>query len=204
MTIFLLTGSPGSGKSMHMAQIIHYQVKYKHPVIANFEINTDGYKDASTFWYCPNESLTPENLENFARWYFGTEGHEFGESKIKVFIDEAQIKFSNRDWNAPDRAAWVKFFTLHRKLGMDIYIVAQFHEMIDKQIRALVEYEVNHRKVNNVGWFGKVVSVLMLGHPVFVGVTRWYGQKMRLSAEWFMGRKKYYRLYDTYKMFDNI
>lgn len=204
MTVYLFTGTPGSGKSLHMAQIIYYQVKLKKPVVCNFEINTEIFKDSSSFFYAPNDCLTPENLERFARWYFGEQGNEFGEGKIKVFIDEAQIIFSNRAWNEKGRKEWIRFFTQHRKLGMDVYIVAQYDEMIDKQIRALVEYEVSHRKVNNVGWFGKVVSLFTFGHPVSVGVTRWYGQKMRLSAEWMLGRKKYYRLYDTYKLFESV
>ena len=200
MTVFLMTGTPGSGKSAHMAMIIYYQLKLKKPVIANFDINREMFKDASSFVYLPNEYLTPDSLEEYARYYFSE--NEFREGRIKVFFDEAQICLGNRDWRAEDRKAWIRFFTQHRKMGMDIYIVAQFHEMIDKQIRSLVEYEVSHRKVNNVGWFGKLVSVVALGHPVFVAVTRWYGQKMRLGAEWFLGRNKYFRIYDTYKLFD--
>lgn len=203
MTVYLFTGTPGSGKSVHQAMIVYYAIKLGKPVIANYEINTELFKDASTFTYLPNDYMTPQALEEYARWYF--QDHEFGEGKIKVFIDEAQIKFNSRDWRDDgknNRNDWIKFFTQHRKLGMDVYLVAQFHEMIDKQIRTLVEYEVSHRKVNNVGWFGKLVSIFALGHSVFVGVTRWYGQKMRLSSEWFLGRNKYYQIYDTYKIFD--
>lgn len=199
MTCYLFTGTPGSGKSAHMAQIIYWQVKLGRPVIANFEINTDTFEDASSFVYLPNELLTPASLEEYARWYF--QDRDFGEGKIKVFIDESQILFNSRDWK--NNGGWIKFFTQHRKLGMDVYLVAQFHEMLDKQIRTLVEYEVSHRKVNNVGWFGRFVSLMTFGHSVFVAVTRWYGQKMRLGSEWIIGRKKYYRLYDTYKLFDS-
>lgn len=203
MTVYLFTGTPGSGKSLHMAELLYWQLKMKRPVIANYEINLEAIdkKNSSElpFYYAPNDVLTPHNLEQFARWYF--KEHEFREGAIKVFIDEAQIIFSNRNWQA--NAGWIKFFTQHRKMGMDVYIVAQFHEMIDKQIRAIVEYEVSHRKVNNVGWFGRIVSLLTFGHPVTVGVTRWYGQKMRLGAEWFLGRKKFYSIYDTYKLFDS-
>lgn len=74
--------------------------------------------------------------------------------------------------------------------------------MIDKQIRSVIEYEVSHRKVNVVGLFGKCVGALALGHPVICAVTYWYGQKMRLASEWMLGTRKYYRLYDTFKMFD--
>lgn len=198
MTVYLFTGTPGSGKSAHMAMIIYYALKLKRPVLANFEINTEQFERPDKFVYIPNEVLSPRAIEEYARFYFSS--HEFGEGKIKLFIDEAQICFNSRDWK--NNSEWIRFFTQHRKLGVDVYLVAQFHEMIDKQIRTLVEYEVSHRKVNNVGWFGRFVSLLTLNHAVFVAVTRWYGQKMRLSSEWFLGRKKFYRLYDTYKLFD--
>lgn len=197
--IMLYTGSPGSGKSLAMATEIYWHVRMGRPVLANFEINTDMFKDASSFLYVPDEHWNPKTFEDFAKWYF--RDHPFKESAIHIYWDEAQIKLNSRSWR--DNQHWIPFFTQHRKLGYDVTLVCQHHEMLDKQVRSIVEYETNHRKVNNVGWFGKLVSVCCLGHPVICGVTRWYGQKMRLSANWFMGRKKFYRLYDTYKMFDS-
>lgn len=196
--ISLYTGTPGSGKSLHMAKDIYWHVRMKRPVIANFEINRDMFSDASSFTYVPYEDMTPEYLEDYARNYF--KDHEFKEGTLAFYWDEAQINLNSRTWK--DNQHWIPFFTQHRKLGFDVYLVCQYHEMLDKQVRTLVEYEVMHRKVNNVGWFGKVVSLAAFGHPVVCAVTRWYGQRMRLSAEWMMGTQKYYRLYDTYKMFD--
>ncbi len=37
--IYLFTGTPGSGKSLHTAQVIYYQLRSKKPCIANFDIN---------------------------------------------------------------------------------------------------------------------------------------------------------------------
>ena len=45
------------------------------------------------------------------------------------------------------------FFSQHRKLGYRVILVAQFSEMIDKQIRALIEYEYIHR--NKGKWVEK-------------------------------------------------
>lgn len=197
--IMLYTGSPGSGKSLAMAMEIYWHVRMGRPVLANFEINTDLFNDASSFLYVPEEKWNPKTFEDYARWYF--RDHPFRESSIHIYWDECQVRLNSRTWR--DNQFWIPFFTQHRKLGYDVTLVCQHHEMLDKQVRSIVEYETNHRKVNNVGWFGKLVSICCLGHPVICGVTRWYGQKMRLSANWFMGRKKFYRLYDTYKMFDS-
>lgn len=196
--IYLYTGSPGSGKSLHMAEEIYWHVKMRRPVVANFEIDTSLFKDASSFHYVPDEEWRPETFDIIAREYFAN--HAFREGAIHLYWDEAQVKLNSRSWR--DNQFWVPFFTQHRKLGYDVVMVCQHHEMLDKQVRSIVEYEVNHRKVNNVGFFGRVVGLFALGHPVVCAVTRWYGQKMRLSASWMLGRGKYYRLYDTYKLFE--
>lgn len=199
MSIYLYSGTPGSGKSIHMAKSIYWAVKMGRPVVANFEINRDMFKDGGkSFTYMSNSEMTVNALENYARDYFAD--HKFREGEIKLYIDEAQIRFNSRDWR--NNQEFCSFATQHRKLGYDVFMVAQHHEMLDKQIRTVIEYEVHHRKVNNVGLFGKVVGLLALGHPVIVGVTTWYGQRMRLGADWLLGTQKDFRLYDSYKVFD--
>lgn len=197
--IYLYTGTPGSGKSLHMAKDIYWHVKQRRLVVANFEINTEIFKDASTFVYCPPEKWSPQFLEELARWWF-SQGNEFREGAISCYWDEAQINLNSRTWK--ENQHWIPFFTQHRKMGYNVYLVCQHHEMLDKQVRSIIEYEVSHRKANNVGWFGFFVNTLALGHPVVCAVTRWYGQKMRLSSEWLVGFKKNYKLYDTYKLFE--
>ena len=88
-------------------------------------------------------------LEPTQRWL--DDGHVVKrEGQILVVIDEAQITFSNRDWNAPGRMEWIRFFIQHRKLGMRVILVVQDLGMIDKQIRAVVETTGNHMKVNSL------------------------------------------------------
>lgn len=169
------------------------------PVIANFDIDKSMFRNGGkSFTYKEVTEINPEWLEQYAREYF--QDHPFKEGAISFYWDEAQINLNARDWR--NNSEWIRFFTQHRKLGYNVYLIAQQHEMLDKQVRAVIEYETHHRKANNVGIFGFFVSILALGHPVIVAVTRWYGQKMRLGSEWMLGTKKYYRLYDSFKMFD--
>ena len=42
--IYLYSGTPGSGKSLHTARVIYYSLKRGFPVIANFPINLDKIK----------------------------------------------------------------------------------------------------------------------------------------------------------------
>lgn len=183
-----------------MSELIYYDVKRKFPVVANFDINRELFKDSDSFTYIDNQELTPYALAEFSRSYFGDKPVE--ESRIRLFIDECSIIFNARSWNDASRADWIKFFQQHRKLGYDIFLVSQFDTMIDKQIRSLVEYEVKHRKLNNIGWVGKLADILLLGHPAVIGVMYWYPMKSRLKSYWFFGRKKFYSLYDTYLVFD--
>lgn len=200
--IYLYSGTPGSGKSLHTASVIYWSLKRGDPVIANFAINQDKIKHKKgEFIESDNLSLTPDYLINYAMKYFN--GKPIKEGKLLLVIDECQLMFNAREWNIQGRAEWLSFFTQHRKFGYDIILVAQFDRMIDRQIRSLIEYEIVHRKVSNFGLKGKFLSLVMGGN-VFVAVKVWYPMKERTGAEFFHARKKYYSLYDTYNMFGTV
>ena len=38
--IYLYSGTPGSGKSLHQASDIYWDLKFNKPVVANYQINT--------------------------------------------------------------------------------------------------------------------------------------------------------------------
>ena len=69
--IYLYSGTPGSGKSLHTARVIYYSLKRGCPVIANFSINLDKIKGKkSEFVEKDNSDLTPSFLIEYARNYF--------------------------------------------------------------------------------------------------------------------------------------
>lgn len=198
--IYLYSGTPGSGKSLHQAMDIYWILHNGKPVLANFEINTDCIKtrNLGEFYYIGNDILRPELLISYSQIYF--RDHKFKEGAIRLYLDEAQIIFNARSWAESGRKEWLSFFSQHRKYGYDIYLVAQFDRMIDRQIRSLIEYEVIHRKVKNFGRWGKFFN-LVAGGNLFVAVTMWYPMKERTGSEWFKGNKKYFRIYNTYNTF---
>lgn len=200
MTITLFSGTPGSGKSLHMAQMIYWRTRRKRFCIANFEVNKELINERY-FKDVGNDLLSPEVLQNIATDYFSRNKKGVEEGSITLFIDECQLIFNARTWNDKDRKEWIRFFTQHRKLGFEIYLIAQFDYMIDKQIRSLIEYETKHRKLNNYGLFGRIAGLIVLKKPITVAVTYWYQMKQRLSSQTFVGRRKYYQMYDTMKIF---
>ena len=72
---------------------------------------------------------------------------------------------------------------------------------MDKQIRAVVEFETRHKKVSNVNGFGLFMSLPFRGQ-LFVAVTDYYGQHDTIGKEFIVGRKSLFDIYDTHAMFD--
>ena len=67
VTIYLYSGTPGSGKSLHAARDIRDYLRCKRlPVIGNFAINPDT-KGYDRYTYRPNDVLTPQYLGWFAQ-----------------------------------------------------------------------------------------------------------------------------------------
>ena len=198
--IYLYSGTPGSGKSLHQAKDIYHWVKSGHSCIANFDVDVSKIPKAKgQFIYLDNDHLTPEILIKYSKVYFAS--HQFKEGRLRVYIDECQLMFNAREWNISGRKEWLSFFTQHRKFGYDIFLVAQFDRMIDRQIRSLIEYEVIHRKASNFGTIGGLISICS-GGDLFVAVTMWYPMKERIESVFFKAHKKYYQLYDTLNTFD--
>ena len=202
MSIWLYTGTPGSGKSFHAAKDIVSRLKRPGGIIANFPINEDFVpekKRRSSAVYWDNSELTAKRLVEYA-----LEHHKIGvEGQTMVIIDECQIIFNCRDFGRKDRGAWVTLFSQHRKLGFNFILITQNDRMLDKQIRALVETEVRHRKLNNYGFGGLLIS--LTGMTWFVAIEYWYGgNKLMLSKQIFAYRKKYSKVYDSYKLFSDM
>jgi zona occludens toxin len=211
--IELYTGFVGSGKSYHATArgvTIADAPMGKRYVIANFPIFPKKKFFAklpllkkmvkepfvkSRWIYKENEELTVD--------YLIAASHELGfygnESSCLLIFDEAGIMFNSRDWNIkPDaRKAWIKFFSQSRKFGYDVVFIAQDGRMLDRQIRGLVEYEVQHKKMNN--WF--VFKILPF--TLFAAVSFWNGiRTIRGTLQIVIYNKKVADRYDTMGLFE--
>lgn len=196
--IYLYSGTPGSGKSLHAAERIYCKLKMGRPVIANFEINLDNFKKKVPFYQIDNFSVTVDDLKKISFDYFKT--HKFKEGGITLFLDECQLLFNSRDYQAKNRMEWLSFFSQHRHYGFDIILIAQFDRMLDRQIRSLIEYEFTHRKCSNFGKLGFWIKLFAFG-DVFLCIERYYPIKYKVGQSFFRAHKRYYSLYDTYGEF---
>lgn len=206
MAVTAYLGVPGSGKSLHVMDDIYWYSKRKDALIlANFELNLP--KARATIKQLPFGDLTARDvLEAVKEW---TERGNIikREGQILVVIDEAQIPFNNREWNKNGRQEWIRLFIQHRKLGMRFILVVQSIQMLDKQIQAVVEVTANHMRVNSYGWFGRIVSILLLGRPACMCVYTlpFYGSSKNgiIGREVILGRQRLYRMYDTHALFSD-
>lgn len=195
--IYFYSGTPGSGKSLHVARDIYFRLNKnkKFPnVIANFTINEKMIKNKSaSFIYKDNSDLTVEFLVSYA-----LKNHKLGiENQTMVVVDECSVIWNSRSWQGDKyRINWLKFFVQHRKLGFNFILISQTDRQIDRQIRSLFEYEVKHRKVNNFK-IGKI-----LPFPVFIAINYWYGINEKLDSQFFTYRKKWGKFYDSYGTFE--
>lgn len=197
--IRFFSGTPGSGKSFHVAKEIYSYIHRGKNVIANFPIDYDviprkrgDFK--GHFCFKENSEISVKFLIDYAKTY-----HKEGKEKQTiVVIDECQALFNPREFSRADRMDWIKFFTVHRHLGYDFVLISQNDRLVDRQIRALFEYEVKHRKVNNFKW------AWMIPVPLFVAVEKWYGVNEKMNSEFFFYRKKFGSIYNSYRSFASL
>lgn len=207
MACVAYVGVPGSGKSLHVMDDIYFACLRKSSlVMTNFDVAWPRHKRCSTARLRSGELEASEVLDEVRRWR-DAGNRVRHEGQILLVIDEAQIPFSNREWNKKGRDEWVRLFIQHRKLGMRIVLVVQDMGMLDKQIRANVELVGSHMLVNHYGWFGRILNVLLLGRPLSMCVLRlpFFGSSKAsiIGREVTLGRKRLYRMYDTHAMFSD-
>lgn len=211
--IYLYTGTPGAGKSLHMAKDIIERLEKGRDVIGNFPINQDIFfkkivrfsfrkgfylakvvkRGMGRYIYIENSKISVKWLVDYAR-----KNHVRNkESQTLLCIDECQCMFNPREFQRMDRLPWNNFFSQHRKLGYNVILVTQTDRLLDRQIRAILEYEIKHRKINNYG------IGCFLPMKTFIAIEYWYGVRQRVSSEFFVYKKRYGNFYDSFAIFDD-
>lgn len=204
--INLYSGTPGSGKSLHCADLIkRWLHTFKAPVICNFSFNAAACRPRGwgSLLIVDNKEISPDFLIYFSETYRKLRGwNSVPEEHILLVIDEAQLLFNAREWNKSNRSDWISFFTQHRKLGYRVILIAQFDRMLDRQIRSVLEYEFIHRKVKNIGRGGYALNALALG-GLHVCVKIYKPLNEKVSSEFFKGNRALYSLYNSYTRFSS-
>lgn len=205
--IEVFSGTPGSGKSLHAANEIRFQLNRPspRPVLANFVLASSApVKRRELFAFVPNEHISPGLLVDFANDFWSSSGLPFREDYITLVVDECQILFNARNWGSSGRLEFLEFLSQHRKYGYHIILIAQNMAMIDNQFRMLVDFDVNHRNVKNFPGIGGFLGLVTRGRA-FLQVTYLCVNgktKERVGSRWYIGRRKDMEMYDSYARFN--
>lgn len=221
--IQLYTGTPGSGKSLHSAHDIRFNLRLGKKVISTCYIDTSlcflnpiqefifnktgklpkkrkKDKREDNFYYIDINDITPEYLYNFAARF-----HEFGkEHQTIVYFDECVAIFSptvisdKKDlWNR-----WEDFFRKHRHLGFDCILIPQASKLISRKVIEYCEFEVRHYNRKHQGILGFFMALFAGG--LFSYSTYWRGIRSKpLDSGFYTYKPLYGQMYNSYSMFDS-
>lgn len=203
------TGTCGSGKTYHAVHDIWNRVAYGHPVITNIPLNIphkrtprQGNFADDNVTFLETFEITPAFLESYSNDLKEKRGwSRVPEDYIYLVIDEAQLIFNCREWNAKNRGEWVRFFQLHRKLGYHVILITQMSKMLDNQMRGILEYEYLHRKASNFGLKGKFLSLVLLSPTLFISVRMWSCLRERIDSSVCRYSRRIAKMYDTTRLY---
>jgi hypothetical protein len=217
--IALVTGVPGSGKTYYTCRLIRESLLAGKFVATNIKL-ADDWADRALKGQLANVSkrrrarftdkwrrrlVQVESIGDLNRIRLGTEGWEKKlEGRGVAVFDEATEDLGARDWNRDDRRAALRFFEQHRKLGWDVYVIAQDAERVDKQLRTLAEYEVTLRNLKRYKPF-MGVPIWPFGN-LFLALWRWHGERgtRPFRKQLFTLNKTVAGMYDTHQIVHQV
>lgn len=213
MSVYFYSGKPGTGKSLHAAKVIDQWVRQGKNVITNFPLN-EGFwdkrrqkgKKVGKVLSCTNDEVLKYGVRGLVGFSQQFHSHAADgrmiEKQTLVVLDECQTLFNSRSWNVKGRSDWVTLISQHRKFGYEFLFISQDKTFVDKQIRCQFQYDYEHRNLKNFKTFGFLLSMLCGGN-FFVVVVRSMDVGKKDHSEFRGSSKKYYKLYDSYRIFDN-
>ena len=217
MSITLVTGPPGSGKTLWTTRRIRQAVLDGRYVATNVVLVDDwaeriaksvliyrwGARRRRFVERAHARTVYVQTLDEVASLRLATDGWEKAlEGRGQLIWDEAGEAFDSRAWNEDKdrRKRDNRFMRQHRKLGWDVFLVAQEEEQIDTRVRGMATYVV--RLVNLKGlrltWFLPAPPINM-----FRARWDWHGARSHrepFKLEVYRLNKKTARLYDTHQI----
>lgn len=195
----VVTGKLGSGKSLYSISLAWRYFSQGRKVCANFSIDFSSRyqtkKIVKQSIHVLPDLPTAQDLIDLG--IGGETEHDAG----LIIIDEAARWLNSRDWGDKGRKDLIDWLLHSRKLGWDVVLIVQTHEMLDKQVRAgLMEYHTVCRRMDRI----KVAGIKL---PHIHLATTYYGIKTESSNSPPKADKLWYRpkewgvYYDTRAVF---
>lgn len=204
--IALVTGPPGSGKSYYAVRKAVDSLERGKFVITNVPMTPDWQDKVADHhplrWVIPGRRRKLKAQWRGRLMHIGDDFSALRRIRMKgskegrgvVVLDEAHVWMNSRLWRDDDRLDIVNWFSMHRKLGFDVYLITQDANNIDRQVRALFEYHVHLRNLRMMKVAGVPVSPINL----FLAIWKWHAAKGAVV------KREAYRLNWTKKLYDTM
>ena len=147
MSDYLITGKKGNGKSIFAVGAIRDALAAGKKVATNLDIHLEQFgnpystKSLLRVPDCPSRS----DLDAIGRGQAGVVEDDNG----ILVLDEVSKFLNSRTWGDKGRNDVLDWLVHSRKLGWDVYMIAQGPEQIDKQLRtSLLEYWVTVKRTD--------------------------------------------------------
>lgn len=208
--IYAVTGTPGSGKSWYAVRRICQALIDGKPVATNVPLRPGWAHELAR--RNPRHRLTRGGVDRAAAKYerlllqldprhpddlMKVRLNGSGEGRGIAVLDEAHEWLNSRMWADGDRKEFVAWFSTHRHYGWDVYLLTQYLDSIDKQVRDRVEWHISVRNLRNA----RVAGVRIFPFSLFLAIHLWAGGP---QATRHVGRRETYvldrrrQLYDTH------
>lgn len=207
MAIYFITGKLGSGKTLCSVGRIRDALIAGKRVATNLDIFLDHMmlpQSKKTIIRIPDKP-THEILTALGR---GQEGKEEKDNGLLV-LDECGTWLAARAWSDKGREAVIDWLIHSRKLGWDVYFIAQGLQQVDKLLReTLVEYHVPCKRMDRlavplIGAVTKTLTGKRLTLPkIHLAIVKYGASPDAMVVDrWWYRARDLYDAYDTQQIF---
>src|SRR5271170_6875959 len=216
MSITILTGPPGHGKSYTSIKMIDEFVHSGKSVVTNVPLGLD-FPEQMARYHTPLGFIRKkavarkidkyrsrihvcEDLSEITKVRFSGKG----EGRGKVVIDEAHRHMNvrgGRGVEAQERKVVVTYASGHRHYGVDMVLITQAIGNLDLHIRNLVEFHAEVRDMSKLPAIGWLIKLIMPGGHLFIRKTTWSDKaKTKAGLSTYGLSKRLASLYDTHAL----
>lgn len=162
----VITGSLGGGKSLCGVDLGMEHVSKGGTLITNCEIYVDKVRQwmLDEFGLVMDDSRIVLLKQSSIRDFHNLAMRGSDEQTVMMLLDEAALDINSRDWKTLPQELF-NFVILVRKLSIDLILIAQDANDLDKQLRQKMQREINCRSLKQMPILGGLVQF-----PIFIRV----------------------------------
>ena len=154
MTIYLLEGKPGAGKSYHaMKDILVPSLKNKRKVFHNLPVNVGNLEGSKFYPGALHNLLFTINKEEILTLDKENVDQRNKYSEALIIIDEAHEYFYTGEKISEEGLR--NFFTFHRHWNLDIVLLTQDKSNLHRVITSVINVRFYFRNFNFIGMSGR-------------------------------------------------